>query len=95
MSKSAIKVRAMRLHILECLGNKCASCACVAALQMDLIVSDGGAHHKLSWPDRTTFYLHQLIRGNLQLLCPTCHRRKTLIDVRSRRVSALTRVSVL
>ena len=79
-----------REYLLDQLGGCCCVCGATVGLQFDLIVSDGGRHHGLSYPDRMLEYLRQHLAENLQLMCGPCHRIKTLRDVRQRRSEALS-----
>jgi len=67
------------------LGGKCCRCEQTNHLQFDCKVSQGGAHHEMSWRQRLNFYCEQERRGNLQLLCPKCHVEKTLDEIAARR----------
>ena len=85
MTKSE-RARARRAWLLAELGGRCCVCGRTDQLQCDLVKSDGGAHHKLSWADRQVEYVRQHMVGNVQLLCDCCHRVKTARDRRGVRV---------
>ncbi len=86
MSRSQ-RATVARDFIREKLGGKCFKCGSSGHLQFDLIESDGGKHHSLSFPDRQNFYLKMMFAENLQLLCPVCHTRKTVAEVRARQLA--------
>jgi 5-methylcytosine-specific restriction endonuclease McrA len=62
------------------LGGCCRRCGSINDLEIDCILPTGHYHHTLSTDQRATFYYKQFIVGNLQLLCPSCHSRKTAED---------------
>jgi transcription initiation factor IIE alpha subunit len=51
---------------------------------MDCIVSKGSEHHTMNSRDRLKFYFAEHAAGNLQLLCPKCHVKKTLDEIAAR-----------
>lgn len=62
--------------MLGVLGGKCAKCKVTNNLTFDCIRPTGGHHHRLSSVARITYYLEQMRRGNLQVLCHDCNSRK-------------------
>jgi len=76
--------RELRDRLRKELGGKCAHCQKTEHLQFDCRVSQGPDHHVMQWRQRLNFYRDQHKRGNLQLLCPACHTRKTLNDIAAR-----------
>jgi hypothetical protein len=58
------------------LGSECAACGATEDLTFDCIQSCGHAHHRLSAPERISFYRKQLRAGNVQLLCASCNSLK-------------------
>jgi 5-methylcytosine-specific restriction endonuclease McrA len=83
------KAASLREIIILERGGACERCGATAFLQMDLLQSDGGRHHGMSYPDRQAFYFQQHLLQNVQLLCPKCHAAKTIADVRRRRAKEL------
>jgi 5-methylcytosine-specific restriction endonuclease McrA len=74
----ARKQRALLKHLL---GNRCADCKKQSEdLEFDCISPCGDDHHKLDTSARMSFYRHQYRLFNLQLLCPSCHAKKTKLD---------------
>jgi hypothetical protein len=61
-------------------------CGSTERLEMHLRVSDGGRHHGLSFTDRTWFYFHEHVKGNVQLLCAVHHREQTTMENQRRRL---------
>jgi 5-methylcytosine-specific restriction endonuclease McrA len=59
------------------LGNCCNVCGSSEAPQFDCIRPRGHRHHAESITFRATFYWREARQGNLQLLCESCHRRKS------------------
>lgn len=66
-----------RRELLVAMGCRCVRCSSFENLEFDCIVPTGHVHHGMEWPRRVRFYWQELLRGNLQLLCKTCHVRKT------------------
>jgi hypothetical protein len=62
--------------MLRVLGEKCVRCGLTTNLTFDCIRPTGGRHHRLSSVARVTFYMQQMRRGNIQILCHTCNSRK-------------------
>lgn len=79
-SLRARRARASRSELVRELGGKCARCPRTEHLDCDVIVSVGPAHHFMSYPERVRFYWQQHLKGNLQLLCKTCHLAKTTAE---------------
>ena len=72
-----------RRELRRKLGMACKQCGSryYAKLEFDVInPCDNGKHHKIEWSWRISFYRQQADAGNLQLLCPDCHNRKTYKD---------------
>ena len=59
------------------LGSRCAACQAESDLTFDCIEACGGSHHRLSSPERITFYRAQMRAGNVQLLCKYCNSLKS------------------
>ena len=80
----------LRDEIFAMLDGKCAVCGVIDHLQIDIIdgVTDG--HHEMSYGDRLRWYLKQAGRDNAQLLCQTCHNRKTAQDMAKRSIGRLS-----
>lgn len=74
------RAAASRLELLAVLGGVCAQCSSVVALEFDCKQPQGPEHHLMAWPERIRFYWKQHGQGNLQLLCPSCHLKKTQRD---------------
>jgi hypothetical protein len=89
VSKRSRRAAEFRALVVAQLGGRCADCPETEHLQCDLIISDCGRHHSLSYPDRIMFYFGQMLRCNLALRCPRCHTRRTLAEVKARRAAAL------
>lgn len=73
-SVRTVRAHARREALIQQLGGVCVDCGTKLGLQMDLLVSDGGRHHGLSFRDRQRFYLVQAGRGNVALRCVRCHQ---------------------
>lgn len=63
------------------LGGRCCRCGADQRLELDCIVPQGHRHHAAGIAQRASFYRRMLRAGNLQLLCSTCHTRKTALDM--------------
>jgi len=78
MSKRVKKWAREKLQCLRTrLGDKCAACGSTENLEFDCIEPRGHAHHACSTDKRATFYAREMREGNIQLLCKTCHQKKT------------------
>ncbi len=89
MSKKSVKARALRDYIRKALGGVCKGCNATDRLEFHVASVEILPHHGLSGPDRANFYLHQMLRGNLELRCPNCHRIASLKQARARRALKL------
>lgn len=78
------KTTQRRRELILKLGGCCRSCGSVHQLQMDCICPMGPEHHRMSSKDRQRFYEAQHDAGNLQLLCRSCHVKKTFADIARR-----------
>jgi hypothetical protein len=76
-SARAAKARA---ELVQALGGRCRSCGEIEDLQFDCISPRGPAHKLMPWPARIRWYWQEHLRGNIQLLCPRCHVRKTCFE---------------
>jgi len=70
-----------RAALRETLGGVCASCPQRDGLEFDCIEPRGDAHHRMDTSARVCFYRKQHREGNLQMLCPRCHAKKTAADI--------------
>lgn len=70
-----------RAALVEALGGGCKRCGARDILELDCIIPQGPAHHRLDFARRTSFYRMQHKLGNLQALCPECHQIKTASDM--------------
>lgn len=64
------------------LGNACTWCGKTSkingiVLQFDLIDSSDDTHHAIGYSHRMSFYRQAHARNNLQLLCESCHNKKS------------------
>lgn len=59
----------------------CAACGASEPLELDCIRPQGHRHHSSGVASRASFYMRQMRAGNLQLLCSTCHAKKTAEDL--------------
>lgn len=59
------------------LGNVCNHCGARENLELDCIKPQGHGHHAAGANARACFYRRQLRQGNLQILCRSCHEKKT------------------
>jgi 5-methylcytosine-specific restriction endonuclease McrA len=80
LSAKVSLARRRRQALVEACGGRCSVCGSTEHLQFDCVVRQGPAHHLLSWPARVRFYWRQKLLGNLQLLCASCHLRKTVSE---------------
>lgn len=80
VSAKSLRARKMRAGLIVALGGKCARCSRTENLHCDCILPQGFLHHFMPWPQRVRWYWQQHIKGNLQLLCPSCHIRKTTLE---------------
>ena len=62
------------------LGGKCRVCGSTERLEFDCIVPTDYRHHTLGISGRATYYWRQARMGNVQVLCSSCHGRKTAMD---------------
>jgi len=71
--------RISRQKLVTALGKKC-SCGCGSRrkLELDCVIPQGHAHHRMEMSQRLCFYWRQYRAGNLQLLSKSCHLKKTL-----------------
>lgn len=81
MSKKS-KCAEQKMHLIEDLGAHCNWCSRTDDLEFDCIAPRGREHHGKSQCDRMRFYVREFIAGNLQLLCRTCHNRKSIFDTK-------------
>lgn len=88
MSKKS-KCAEQKMHLIEDLGARCTWCSRTDDLEFDCITPRGREHHGKSQCDRVRFYVHEYIAGNLQLLCRTCHARKSIEDKREIQTSRM------
>lgn len=70
------------------MGGVCVQCSArgrlkkAGGLEFDVILpTDFGAHHKLEWSHRISFYRRAWLSGNLQLLCRRHNARKKVKDI--------------
>jgi len=80
--------RALRERVFVLLGGKCAVCASLHNLEVDVIVSACEPHHDLGNLRRWQFYLRKALAGQAQLLCVLHHREKSRRDLLLRRQRA-------
>jgi hypothetical protein len=76
-SSASLATADLRRRLVALLGGKCLDCGYPRGLQFDLKISDGGHHHRFSWPKRIRFYFRQFQLGNVELRCAACHQEKT------------------
>lgn len=67
--------RALREQVFLLVGQKCSRCPATTDLQIHLLVSDGGIHHKFGSDRRWKFYLDKVKAGEALVLCRACHQR--------------------
>jgi len=66
-----------RNQLIELYGGACEHCGSLHNLTFDLINPvKNRAHHRMDSSARTSFYVGQAQRNNLQLLCRSCNTRK-------------------
>lgn len=69
--------RAKRNQLINLYGGACELCGEIHNLTFDVINPVRyGAHHRMDFSARTSFYAQQHARNNLQLLCRSCNSRK-------------------
>lgn len=66
--------------MIEAMGGQCVHCPETSFLQFHCKERRGGEHHRLQWEARIRFYWLEFGKGNLELLCPACHTRQTLLE---------------
>jgi 5-methylcytosine-specific restriction endonuclease McrA len=76
-SKLATYNERRRATWLAILGGRCAWCGRTDKLTFDCIKPTGDEHHRMSSKQRMGYYIGQARRGNLQVLCEDCNRRKS------------------
>jgi hypothetical protein len=76
VSRQVRWARKKRDLILSVLGGKCVFCGITTNLTFDCIRATGDRHHRLSSVARVTYYVEQMRRGNLQVLCHSCNSKK-------------------
>jgi hypothetical protein len=76
VSRQALWARQKKAQLLAQLGGVCRICGCRDNLTFDCIVPCGGEHHKAGSAGRVSFYISQMRRGNIQVLCHFCNSRK-------------------
>jgi len=73
--------RRKRVEIFKALDTVCVGykkkCGRTKHLQLDCIIPANNGHGKWSYDTRVRFYLEQLKKGNLQVLCSKCHEHKS------------------
>ena len=72
--------RQARADLVKKLGGKCSICGEKIKLEIDCIEPRGHEHHRMEWSQRISFYRRQDRDGNLQLLCRSCHERKSRFE---------------
>jgi len=72
-----------RKLLLWFLGEECKWCGAKTGLEFDCIKPRGDEHHKFDTSARMCFYRKQLLQFNLQILCESCHCKKTSQEQRS------------
>jgi len=76
-----IKARNLRRLLIDVLGGKCSVPGCKDDnLTFDVIKAKGHRHHRGSTDQRMAFYLKQLAKKNLQLLCDKHNSLKGNMD---------------
>ena len=76
--------RKARAKLIDDLGGKCAVCGVLkfaVDLEFDCIVRKGDEHHRKDTSARMCFYRKQHREGNVQTLCPDCHKEKNLLEL--------------
>lgn len=73
--------RRTRDKLLSALGAKCNSCGSRSFLEFDCMEPRGDYHHKLSWDQRMSFYRREFAANNLQVLCESCHNKKSATEL--------------
>jgi 5-methylcytosine-specific restriction endonuclease McrA len=66
-----------RAEVTFILGGKCAHCGTKESLTFDCIRPVNAGHHKMSSSARMTFYVREMRKGNLQILCHACNVKKS------------------
>jgi len=92
MTPRSVRAAQLRDILRAQLGGRCSRCGQAENLQFHLLMPDGGKHHNLSARDRAYFYAVEVQRGNVQLLCASCHSRLTVAGCRlelQRRLSCM------
>lgn len=69
----------LRVYLRSQLGASCKQCGADhdVCLEFDCISPCGDEHHRMNSHDRLEFYLHEFIKGNLQVLCSPCNNKKS------------------
>jgi 5-methylcytosine-specific restriction endonuclease McrA len=66
-----------RRELMFILGGRCAHCGTTESLTFDCIRPVNGGHHKMSSSARMTFYVREMRKGNIQILCHKCNVKKS------------------
>src|SRR5712691_833417 len=75
--RQKVWARKARLKLVSELGGCCKSCQSEEELQFDCIVPQGPLHHRFEPSHLICFYRKESRKGNLQILCASCHEIKT------------------
>lgn len=76
--------RKARTKLIADLGDRCAVCGVAsfaADLEFDCILRQGDSHHRMDTSARMSFYRRQHRMGNVQTLCPDCHKEKNHLEL--------------
>ena len=69
--------RKRRAEIIEILGGCCRVCRTDEKLELDCIISTGHCNRCREQSALVSFYNKMLKENNLQILCESCHSKKT------------------
>ena len=77
MSRSNRWARSKRDELYLLLGGSCMGCGAHRELQFDHVIPCGWVPNLHSWSERMIEYRRAHAAGNLQLLCASCHAKKS------------------
>jgi len=78
------RLRELKAFLYAQHGGVCRCCGSKGDLQFDVIRPQGPEHHRMNVYGRWRWYALADRRGELQLLCQSCHSAKTIADTKAK-----------